>query len=90
MEPEIVEYLKTPPDRATLERILDLLHLEPRDLMRKNEPVYKEARLDDEQLTRKALSSAMLKHPILIERPIVLSKGEARIGRPPAKVLEIL
>ncbi|MEE8263409.1 MAG: arsenate reductase (glutaredoxin) [Gammaproteobacteria bacterium] len=90
IDPDVIEYLKTPPDRATLERILALLELEPRDLMRKNESVYKQEKLDDKALSREALISAMLDYPILIERPIVLSKGKARIGRPPEKVLEIL
>ncbi|MEE9158766.1 MAG: arsenate reductase (glutaredoxin) [Gammaproteobacteria bacterium] len=90
IDPDVIEYLKTPPDRATLERILALLELEPRDLIRKNESVYKQEKLDDKTLSREALISAMLDYPILIERPIVLSKGKARIGRPPEKVLEIL
>ena len=90
IDPDVIEYHKTPPDRATLERILALLELEPRDLMRKNESVYKQEKLDDKALSREALISAMLDYPILIERPIVLSKGKARIGRPPEKVLEIL
>ncbi|MEE8264076.1 MAG: arsenate reductase (glutaredoxin) [Gammaproteobacteria bacterium] len=90
IDPDVIEYLKTPADRATLERILALLELEPRDLMRKNESVYKQEKLDDKALSREALISAMLDYPILIERPIVLSKGKARIGRPPEKVLEIL
>ena len=90
IDADVIEYLKTPPDRATLERILALLELEPRELMRKNESVYKQEKLDDKALSREALISTMLDYPILIERPIVLSKGKARIGRPPEKVLEIL
>jgi arsenate reductase len=90
MEPEIVEYLQSPPDKATLEKILKMLGMEPRDLMRKSEAVYKEADLDNPNLTRDQLISAMLEHPILIERPIVVTQGKAAIGRPPEKVLEIL
>jgi arsenate reductase len=90
LDPEIIEYLKTPPDRAMLERILKLLGIGPREFMRKNEPEYKEAGLDDETLSRDQLISAMLEHPILIERPIVLANGKAVIGRPPEKVLDIL
>ncbi len=89
-DPQVVEYLKTPPDRATLERILDWLGLEPRDLMRKNEPEYRENNLDDQSLGRDALIEAMLAHPKLIERPIVVTDGKAAIGRPPEQVLEIL
>ncbi|MDY6979740.1 MAG: arsenate reductase (glutaredoxin) [Pseudomonadota bacterium] len=89
-EPQVIEYLKTPPDRATLERILDLLGLEPRDLMRKNEAEYRENNLDDQSLDRNALIDAMLAHPKLIERPIVITGDKAAIGRPPEQVLEIL
>ncbi|MET0027360.1 MAG: arsenate reductase (glutaredoxin) [Candidatus Thiodiazotropha sp.] len=90
VEPEIVEYLKTPPDRKTLEEILDMLGLEPRDLMRKKEAEYKSEGLDNPKLTRKQLIDAMIAHPKLIERPIVIKDGKAAIGRPPEKVLELL
>lgn len=90
IEPEIVEYLKTPPDRATLERILDMLGLEPRDLMRKKEKEYKENNLADPDLSREQLIDAMIAHPKLIERPIVIKNGKAALGRPPEKVLEII
>ena len=90
IEPEITEYLKTPPDRAALEEVLQMLELEPRDLMRKKEAEYKEAGLDDPGLTRDQLIQAMLDHPKLIERPIVIKDGKAAIGRPPETVLDIL
>ena len=90
VEPEIVEYLKTPPDRATLERILDMLGLEPRDLMRKKEQEYKDDNLADPNLSRAQLIDAMLAHPRLIERPIVIKDGKAALGRPPEQVLEII
>lgn len=90
IEPDVVEYLKTPPDRQTLEQLLDMLGLKPRDLMRKKEAEYKELNLDDESLTHDQLIDAMLSHPKLIERPIVVSNGKAAIGRPPEIVLEIL
>jgi arsenate reductase len=90
IEPKIIEYLKTPPSIAELEDILSKLGMEPRDLMRKGEDAYKEGGLDNPTLDRKALIAAMIEHPILIERPIVLAKGKAAIGRPPEKVLEIL
>ncbi len=89
-EAEIVEYLKTPPDRKTLEEVLNLLGLEPRDLMRKKEAEYKENNLGDPALTRDQLIDAMIAHPKLIERPIVIKDGKAAIGRPPERVLEIL
>ncbi len=90
IEPEVVEYLKTPPDRATLEHLLELLGLEPRELMRRKEKEYKELGLDNPELSRDQLIDAMLAHPKLIERPIVVSNGKATIGRPPESVLDIL
>ena len=88
--PEIVEYLKTPPDAATLDGLLTELGLEPRDLMRRKEAPYREKGLDDAGLTRDALIAAMVANPILIERPIVVAGGKAALGRPPEAVLEIL
>ena len=90
VEPEVVEYLKTPPDRATLEYLLEMLGLEPRDLMRKKEKEYKENNLSDPALSRDQLIDAMIAHPKLIERPIVVKNGKAAIGRPPEQVLEII
>ena len=90
VEVEIVEYLKTPPDAATLGRLLDGLVLEPRDLMRKKEAPYAELGLYDPGLARAALIAAMVENPILIERPIVVAGGRAALGRPPEAVLEIL
>ncbi len=90
IEPEVVEYLKTPPSREELERILDMLGVEPRELMRRKEKEYKELGLDDPGLSRDQLIDAMIEHPRLIERPIVIKDGKAAIGRPPEKVLEIL
>ncbi len=90
VEPEIVEYLNTPPSAADLKRILDLLGLEPRELMRRKEAEYKANGLDDPALDRDALVAAMVAHPKLIERPIVLAGGKAALGRPPENVLAIL
>ncbi len=90
IEAEIIEYLKTPPDEATLKRILSLLGLAPRELMRRQESVYKELGLDDEDLSDDDLVGAMIDNPVLIERPVVLANGKAAIGRPPENVLEIL
>ncbi len=90
IEPEVVEYLKAPPTREDLERILDMLGLEPRKLMRRKEKEYKELGLADPGLSRDQLIDAMIEHPRLIERPIVIKDGKATIGRPPEKVLEIL
>lgn len=90
IEPTVVEYLNAPPDAAALGGILDLLGMEPRDLMRRKEAAYKEAGADDTDMDRQALIAAMVAHPVLIERPIVLANGKAAIGRPPENVLEIL
>lgn len=91
VEPTVVEYLATPPDRTTLDHLLNLLGLEPRALMRTKEPEYKEAGLDDPNLTRDQLIDAMVAHPRLIERPIVVrDKDRATIGRPPERVLDLL
>jgi arsenate reductase len=90
IEPDVVEYLNTPPDRKTLEQVLKMLGMEPRDLMRRKEAEYKENGLDNPDLTRDQLIDAMIAHPKLIERPIVIKNGKAAIGRPPEKVLDIL
>jgi len=90
VEPDVIEYLKTPPSAAELAGILDLLGLEPRQLMRTKEAEYKDNDLDDPALSRDALIAAMVAHPKLIERPIVIRDGKAAIGRPPERVLDIL
>ena len=90
IEPEVVEYLKTPPDAARLGALLDMLGLAPRDLMRRKEAPYKDLGLDDPTLGRDALIAAMVSNPILIERPIVVAGPKATLGRPPEAVLEIL
>lgn len=89
-EPEIIEYLKTPPTEEELDHILNMLGLEPRQLMRTKETEYTENKLDDESLTRQQLIQAMVKYPKLIERPILVNNNKAAIGRPPEDVLEIL
>lgn len=90
VEPEVVEYLKTPPSREELEQLLDMLGLEPRELMRTKEKEYREQGLDNPELSRDQLIDAMLATPKLIERPIVIKDGKATIGRPPERVLELL
>ncbi len=88
--PNVVRYLETPPDAATVKRLLDMLSLDARGLMRKKEAPYGELGLADEGMSEAALIEAMTKHPILVERPIVVAGGRAAIGRPPESVLEIL
>ena len=91
IEPIVVEYLKAPPDAATLRQLLDALGLDARGLMRRKEAAYKENGLDDAALDDDALVAAMVANPILIERPIVVTAdGRAALGRPPEAVLGIL
>lgn len=88
--PEVVRYLETPPDAATLRSLLKALGLSARALLRTGEDEYRELGLDDATLGEDALIAAMAAHPRLIERPIVVRGGRAVIGRPPEKVLELL
>ena len=90
IEPEIVEYLQSPPDTRQIEQILDMLGLQPRQLMRTGETEYKENNLADTSLSRGELIQAMVDHPKLIQRPLVLNNGKAALGRPPEVVLGIL
>jgi arsenate reductase len=90
IEPDIIEYLKTPPDSGQIKKILKLLGLSPRELMRTKEDLYKEKNLNDETLSDDKLIATMIENPVLIERPIVLANGKAAIGRPPENVLDII
>lgn len=90
IEPEVVAYLEQPPDAAELDALLQALGLEPRELMRRKEAEYRALGLDDPTLDRERLIAAMVAHPRLIERPIVVRDGRARLGRPPQAVLELL
>ncbi|SFR87803.1 arsenate reductase (glutaredoxin) [Sphingomonas jatrophae] len=83
-----VEYLKAPPERAELERLLAKGGLAPRDVLRAGEPLAKELALADADDDR--LLSLMLLHPVLIERPLVETDKGVRLGRPPERVREIL
>ena len=90
IEADVVKYLETPPNRETLEQILDLLNMQPRDLMRKGEAEYSENKLSDESLTRDQLIDALVEFPKLLERPIVVANGKAAIGRPIENIIDIL
>jgi arsenate reductase len=90
IEPEVIEYLLTPPTAAQLGGIVDMLGCAPRDLLRKGEKEYKDLHLDDPTLTPKQLVEAMARYPILIERPIVVKGKRAVVGRPPERVRELL
>ena len=86
----VIKYLQTPPDFVTLDDMLMKLNMEPRQVMRRKETLYTELKLHNETLDRAALIQAMVDNPILIERPIVVVNDQARLGRPPESVLEIL
>ncbi|MCA9482259.1 MAG: arsenate reductase (glutaredoxin) [Nitrospina sp.] len=90
IEPEIVEYLQSPPAAVELKAVLEKLEMSPRDLMRKKESEYTDLDLDNPDLTEDQLIDFMIQHPILIERPVVLANGKAALGRPPEQVLDIL
>ena len=91
IEPQVVLYLETPPDADTLRTLLGQLGMaSARELMRQKEELYKELGLADSALGEDALIQAMVDNPKLIERPIVVANGKARIGRPPEQVLEIV
>ncbi|GGD29716.1 arsenate reductase (glutaredoxin) [Aureimonas glaciei] len=89
-EPEIIEYLKTPPSRETLIELLDVMGLTPRDILRKKGTPYAELGLDDPAIGDEELLDEMIRHPILIDRPIVITEKGVRLCRPSEKVLEIL
>lgn len=91
IEPEVVLYLETPPDAATLRELMSQFGFtSARELMRDKEDLYKTLNLADSHLSEAELIKAMVENPKLIERPIVVSGGMARIGRPPESVLEIV
>jgi arsenate reductase (glutaredoxin) len=91
VEPDVIEYLKSPPDAPTLDRILTMLGKQPREVMRKGEAPYRALGLADPTKSRQDLIRAMVENPVLIERPIVVKDGKkAALGRPPEQVLEIL
>jgi len=91
IEPDVVLYLETPPDVQTLKTLLQQLGMSSaRELMRRKEDLYKELNLADVQWSEEQLLQAMVDNPKLIERPIVINGEQARIGRPPEAVLEII
>ncbi len=90
VQPELVHYLETPPDAARLSALLELLGLQPRELMRRQEAPYRTLDLDNPRRSREELIDAMIRHPILIERPIAVGNGRAAIGRPPENALSVL
>jgi arsenate reductase len=90
IEPHVIEYLKTPPARALLEQLIDRSGITPRELLREKGTPYADLGLGDENLTDGALIDAMVEHPILINRPLVVSPLGVRLCRPSEAVLDIL
>jgi len=90
VEPRVIEYLKTPPDRATLETVIQHMGIRPRDLLRQKGTPYEELGLGADHWTDAQLIDHMLAHPILINRPIVITPWGAKLCRPSETVLDIL
>jgi arsenate reductase len=90
LAPEVVLYLETPPDAVQLRDVLSKLGMGARQLLRTGEDAYKQLNLADQSLTDEQLIAAMVAHPKLIERPILVAGDKAVIGRPPENVLELL
>lgn len=89
-EPEIIEYLKAPPSRQRLVELLTLLGMKPRELLRKKGTPYAELGLDDPKWSDDEIIDFMMAHPILIERPIVITEKGAALTRPSETVLDLL
>lgn len=90
VEPQVIEYLQTPPTREALEQLLAQMGMPARDLLRRKGTPYDELQLGDASLSEQALIDAMLAHPILMNRPIVVTPLGARLCRPSETVLDIL
>ncbi|MEP6547052.1 MAG: arsenate reductase (glutaredoxin) [Gammaproteobacteria bacterium] len=90
IEPRVIEYLKAPPDRTTLESLLSRMHMKPRGLLREKGTPYCELGLADETLTDGQLLDAMMAHPVLINRPIVETPWGVKLCRPSEVLLDIL
>lgn len=90
VEPTVIEYLKTPPVREVLCELLQKMALSPRELLRQKGTPYAELGLDDNLLSDEALIDAMMQHPILINRPIVITPKGVKLCRPSELVLSIL
>lgn len=89
-EPKVIEYLKEPPSRETLKKLIDAMGMTPRQLLREKGTPYADLGLDDPSLSDDALLDAIIAHPILINRPIVVTDKGVALCRPSEKVLSLL
>lgn len=89
-EPEVIEYLKTPPSRETLQQLISAMGISVRELLRRKGTPYEELKLDNPALSDEQLMDAMQAHPILMNRPIVVTPLATRLCRPSELVLDIL
>ena len=90
ISPEIVYYLDNPPDAKELKSLLKKLNMNVRDVLRRAEPEYDMLGLEDENLAEEIVLDLLVKHPKLLQRPIVVAGGQAIIGRPPENVLPFI
>jgi arsenate reductase len=90
ISPEIVYYLETPPDSKELKNLLKKLDMNVRDVLRRSEPEYDTLGLEDESLADEIVLDLLVKHPALLQRPIVVAGNQAIIGRPPENVLPFI
>lgn len=90
LEPRVIEYLKTPPDRATLEELIARMGIRPRELLREKGTPYAKLGLGEDRWSGAQLIDHMLAHPLLINRPVVVTPRGVRLCRPAEKVLDIL
>jgi arsenate reductase len=90
VEPTVREYLKEPPSKAEIEKLIALLGGDPRELIRDGEAEFKALKLRKADLTSADIADAIARHPALLQRPIVVKGAQAKIGRPPEAILPLL
>ena len=90
IEPEIIEYLRNPPDISTLKRLITMLGIDAEKLVRKNEPTFKVMHLLESEIDTEQWLELLQQNPVLLQRPIIIANNNAIIGRPPERVSEFL
>lgn len=89
IQPKVIEYLKDPPSAARVKELIDMLGIEPHDLLRKGEDPYKTLKLSPKS-SKAEVAKAIAEHPVLLERPVIVVGKKAVIGRPTERVLDLL